>query len=1191
MVSPVSSYQRGLLMLLLAAVLTNIIHVSREDCPSTYPEICWDPLSLPAPTDPDSETQPAGSLPQLIRHSIAFIAPSSFYVFGGLDPSSNKLKKDLWRIRASPPGPPTTNTWTVQSVSLLNADPPVGMKARMDHSMVAYRQNNGQYALYIYAGLGDVRLKDLWRFNVDNFNWYELGSPAGNSVGYRFGHTAVMITDLEQSGLDWQSSRMWVFGGTDQVNVVRDDLHIYEFPSDNLITDDSAWTMSVPLDPKPAAVTQHCAAQVHDFCMYVQGGVSSYSPFQATSQIWEYCSSNPSDGTWVNPRPTGWTEYLPEDEGISPTGRLTRYSHACTRADDRLLIFGGRPNIGQPNYGSDLIDYDPVLNRWGDVKQGVMFENDAALDGSPSGREEMAYTSFSFDGEYYLLFHGGKASGSSTFTDMWSINYRRPQCEAGYYSSTGTIDCEPCPAGAVSLNGSYTCTNCTAGQYTQGEGDYMCRDCPAGTYTVDGPVGGIDECIPCSAGTASNITGRDTVCDPCPVGTYSSNTTGRAFCFDCPGGTANSNTGSILESDCIECSPGFYALNGSETCSPCNGGYYSENSRQRLCDICPAGTWSDPQATQCEDCPIGTSNNAPGSSGSASCVDCRAGTYAPAPATPYCIECQTGTFSPTIGAIDESTCQDCPLGTFSNITGAPSINNCTGCPPGTYQNSQGSDSCLLCPSGTYNEAISSTGIDDCKDCPAGTYAPNEGTPSFDLCLSCEIGQYQPLEGQDFCRFCPNGTYNPNTRVDAISGCLPCPPDTFSYAGQPNCTGCGNTPRSGIPASDYEAGARPSYSMAGWEKCQSCTNDDEYSYGWIKNGHFEGDPIHNLWSESASASAGCTYSISNGYLSVTSDSNSRICIYSQSFDPLTESSFPFYMSASARNGNLQFGTNPVYRAEFTIHLQNGTQQVFELDVTENPQNTWKTVTEYHRPFQVTDRRYIEDLYIITQVDIDLVFQNIQGTVEWDDIMFSPNDTKMCQCSKINRESEFFNIDLFNRDTCDRCTIGKYCNGAGQFQCPDDTYSFGGYTACLECTKGLACKDGIATTCNATQFKNVTSNQCEECPLDSGCRNTDRFICLPGTYGQGLRHCIPCEPGTYCDENGCTSCEACPPGTTSNYLRTYCYDCPVGHYSPDGSSCMSCPDNTYADEVGSSGCISCPDGTNTTCTGASDIFFCK
>lgn len=1186
LIQHVSSYYFAIIAAILFTV--NIIQVQSQ-CPGYYPNICWQDFSLPNPTNPSAEYLAASDLPSLVRHSMVFVPPSSFFIYGGLDSTSNNLKNDVWRIIAIAPVPPGTSTWTISQVSLVDSNPPFDLKARMDHSMVAYRESDAEYSLYVYGGIGDVRLKDLWRFNTNTRVWTQMGEPPG-TLGYLFGHTAVMITELSMAGITYQSSRMWVFGGTNQVNEIQSELHIYDFPNNNEVTTDSAWTMNVALTPKPIAVTQHCAAQVHDFCMYIYGGVISYSPFTPTNQLWEYCGSNPADGTWVNPRPLGWTQYTPVTTAITPVGRLTRYGHACTGVGDRLLVFGGRPNIDQPNYANDLIDYDPVLNRWGNVVTNVMFNN--SINSPPAIREEFATAFFNYNDDYYSIFHGGLGP-SSTHTDMWSINYRRPKCIAGYYSTLGTVDCLPCSAGYISEEGAYNCTQCLAGEYTNGIGDWECHECPAGTYTLIFPAIEMDNCTKCSLGTYSNITGRNVVCDECPPGTYSTNFVGMTQCTLCPEGTGNPDPGKIFEEDCYECNAGFYAPEGSVGCFPCDAGYFSSISRQANCTPCASGTWSDQQATSCSNCPAGTTNNATGSAGLASCLDCPAGTYAPNPGTPYCLECLPGTYSTTIGATSDSTCISCPIGTYSNVSGAPDVSYCFSCPAGTYQSSPGSSDCSLCPKGTYNDVPGATDIDACLPCPAGSYASEEGTVSADECLSCPTGEYQPNTGQESCLPCPHGTYNPNIRVDSIDGCLPCLPDTYSLERSNSCIPCGYSPGDVI-GDVVSNSSRYYYSMMGWETCISCDigTNGEFGYGWVKNGHFSHDPVHGFWIPDPSNTGTCTWTMSSGTLNLLTSSTTSSCTYQQTFNLYTISTFPFHFSAKMRpTVSMTLGSGAYIRANFEITLQNGTIQDFPLNFDTSSFGTWQEREDSHIPDQFNDKNFLENLYIIDHVKISLSVYRVQGNFQWDDITFSPYSSNMCNCSKVNRESQYFTIDLFERYSCEHCNIGKYCNGAGQFQCSDNTYSFGGYNYCMRCSKGLACKDGIATTCESTQFKNETSNECEDCPLDSSCRNTDRHICEPGTYGQGSKHCLACVPGTFCNHDGCTSCEICEPGTASNFMRTYCYECLPGHYSPDGVACIECPSGTYSNSTGSSECISCPNELPTTCTGATDIFFCK
>ncbi|KAF0984115.1 hypothetical protein FDP41_008030 [Naegleria fowleri] len=47
------------------------------------------------------------------------------------------------------------------------------------------------------------------------------------------------------------------------------------------------------------------------------------------------------------------------------------------------------------------------------------------------------------------------------------------------------------------------------------------------------------------------------------------------------------------------------------------------------------------------------------------------------------------------------------------------------------------------------------------------------------------------------------------------------------------------------------------------------------------------------------------------------------------------------------------------------------------------------------------------------------------------------------------------------------------------------------------------------------------------------------CTKGTYSNGTHPCLPCPPGTYQNEEGMSSCKACPPGHTSFSGATECF----------------------------------------------------
>mmetsp|Transcript_12248 Transcript_12248/g.18290 ORF Transcript_12248/g.18290 Transcript_12248/m.18290 type:complete len:1183 (-) Transcript_12248:54-3602(-) len=1173
----------AVIMLLWGIILMTQIITTKAQCTMEYPEICWENIDISAQV----------TKPSLIRHTMAWVNHVGLIIYGGLDPNTNNLNNNVYFIHLAPPLA-AGGSFTVVGITTLcredqNCLDQTTLKPRMDHSMV-YKQNaQNQYTIVIYGGLSNVRMRDCWRYtlgstptagsgpNVGTWTQQNDLSSAGVSAGYMYGHTATLVQHPTDLASQKAYGRIIIFGGTSQINAQRND--VFEFWSEaTLATNLGTWTSVTPLvipGTAPTPVSQHCAAAVHDFCLYVYGGLTQLSPLTSTHQLFELCRNDPANASYVNPRPLGWTSFTTTyTTSITPIGPLSRYSHQCTKAGNRLLAHGGRPNIPQPNYGNDMIDYDPILNIWGRVTRGVMYVNDPGT--IAPARSEHASAFVTFYGEYYQFYHGGQSS-SVNHNDLWVHNYRRPECDGGYYAEDGTLSCLPCPGGAISPNASYFCYNCTHGQYTEGPGQFQCHDCPLGTFLIGRSAANSSDCTPCPIGTYSDIPGRNYTCDDCPYGTYSGQTPGRPFCFNCSGGTYNNFTGSVNGTDCRNCSARYYAPPGSRNCTICAGGTYNPLPVQPACFICLAGTWSDEGEIECHDCPIGTSNEVNGSAGADSCVPCRAGTYAPAAATPQCILCLRGYYSPTIGATNINTCQSCPLGTYNPNPGAQALSNCSSCPQGTYQDTPAAFICKNCSQGKFNEQIGSVGESDCTECPAGTYGPNEGLATQADCVPCPPGHYQPLTGQTFCLKCPNGTYSNVSGTASRDTCLPCEPDTYSNEGQGLCT----------PCNVGSATNRSAFSFKGWENCQVCS-ESETSFGWMKNGHFGNNPIHKYWE--VETETNCVNTISNGVLRMTSTSNNGVCRFRQVIPMYSNSTFPYHIFAEASGTFTGQGSGRYINAVWSMTLQNGT--VYTHTLTWPPSSNFGTQSRSldFTPVQVTSKDLLAHLHVITSVTVTLTMYRKRGTVTWDNIKFSPFSSQMCNCSKELREAEYYHIDLFNRKVCERCLIGKFCNGAGQFQCGEDTYSYGGFPFCRKCTKGLQCVNGIASTCELTQFKNETSNRCQDCPLDSGCRNTDRHICQPGTYGQGHRHCYNCPRGSYCNEVGCTSCTTCPDGQTSNYLRTECFGCPLGHYSTNGLPCQSCDWGTYSDTIGASVCKTCPGATNTTCIAAKSVDDC-
>ena len=175
------------------------------------------------------------------------------------------------------------------------------------------------------------------------------------------------------------------------------------------------------------------------------------------------------------------------------------------------------------------------------------------------------------------------------------------ETEPGYYTEAGAFKMEPCPAGTYQpARLSESCNDCPQGFYCNGTATTDPIICPTGTYC---PL-------------------RSTYPTPCPEGTYNPDM-GRDiidYCTSCDPGWACESVG--LDAPNIECDPGHYCLNASETRIPIEKDYG---------DLCPPGYF----------CPLNT---------------------------------------------DSYTDYPCPNGTYSNYTGNQAEENCTSCDPGKVCN-------------------------------------------------------------------------------------------------------------------------------------------------------------------------------------------------------------------------------------------------------------------------------------------------------------------------------------------------------------------------------------------------------------------------------------------------------------------------------------------------------------------------
>jgi hypothetical protein len=175
---------------------------------------------------------------------------------------------------------------------------------------------------------------------------------------------------------------------------------------------------------------------------------------------------------------------------------------------------------------------------------------------------------------------------------------------------------------------------------------------------------------------------------PCPIGHYCP--AGTVTPIQCPPGTFNPLTNKFLVTDCLDCTAGFYCSSSglSAVEGPCGAGYYCEVKSK---EIKPIGKY----CTAGKKCPVG----------SATMVNCPAGTYQNQDRQADCLTCPAGFFCPA-GTAD-FTVNVCPAGYY--------------CQAGTTSNNQ-----YPCSVGQYNPSTGGQSSFDCLPCGAGEYCATTG---------------------------------------------------------------------------------------------------------------------------------------------------------------------------------------------------------------------------------------------------------------------------------------------------------------------------------------------------------------------------------------------------------------------------------------------------------------------------------
>eukprot|EP00899_Mesostigma_viride_P002916 jgi/Mesvir1/12625/Mv09322-RA.1 len=215
---------------------------------------------------------------------------------------------------------------------------------------------------------------------------------------------------------------------------------------------------------------------------------------------------------------------------------------------------------------------------------------------------------------------------------------------------------------------------------------------------------------------------------------------------------------------------------------------------------------------------------------------------------------------------------------------------------------------------------------------------------------------------------------------------------------------------------------------------------------------------------------------------------------------------------------------------------------------------------------------------------------------------------------NQERSVPSTVLFQvKRECRLCAAGKVCTNGRRWACPGGTYSNRGASVCTPCPSGSLCTGGLQRACPAGTYAiesppvNSGVWTCAACLSGHSCAGGVMRQCDQGWHADGTT-CRPCLPGSYSDQAGATSCDACAEGSTSVVAAEECRGCPSGEFaSGEGeatcascaagsfsqggaSNCTLCPQGMYSTTAGRSECSSCPPGASTAEDGASTAELC-
>ena len=174
-------------------------------------------------------------------------------------------------------------------------------------------------------------------------------------------------------------------------------------------------------------------------------------------------------------------------------------------------------------------------------------------------------------------------------------------------------------------------------------------------------------------------------------------------------------------------------------------------------------------------------------------------------------------------------------------------------------------------------------------------------------------------------------------------------------------------------------------------------------------------------------------------------------------------------------------------------------------------------------------------------------------------------------------------------CGICLPGFYSNEVAMSSCTQCLYGTyqdkPGQWSCMECLPG---RFGAPTN-------QAMRKPCEECPSGFFQEQKSSFMCFPCAPGEyqdkrGQTSCSKCEPGMVSGDMNASSCDECKVGQFANNYHTACDICGLGRYGQLPGLCVQCNPGTYQDARGTTSCSACPSNTYSSGRGQSSRSDC-